>query len=71
MMKFLSVLTAVDDIVVSEKTLDEVYALVQELMTDVSGLKSRVSSLESDISMLQATLSEKLELLHTDVLDKE
>ena len=62
-MKILNAETAVEEIV-SEKTLDDLYTLVMDLSSDVSGLKRQVLVLQEDVVNLQEIISQKLDVIN-------
>lgn len=61
-MTFLNSETVVEDIV-SEITLDDIYAAVMDLSTDLSGLRNQVSVLQEEVVKLQELVSEKFDML--------
>lgn len=53
-----------------EKTLEDVFAKLEVISSEVSGMKSRIVTLESDLSLLRSELSEKLEFMQLALSDK-
>jgi len=59
-----------EDAAVTEKTLDDVYAILQEVSADLSGLNNRISSLEASVSEFQSLVLDKFDLMHKMLSDK-